>query len=412
MLRAVTALVLLAGALVCPAVWGSDYFVSPQGDDGNPGTAGQPWKTLARPNAAAVSGDTVTFAPGEYEGAVSPQNSGRPGAPITLRSARPLAAVLRGVKGGPAVSLIQKQHVVLEGFSIHPADGWWAAIRECEGITLRGCRMEEARGSYTAFHVTQSKGTRLLGNVFTRQVSLRKGLILNGDMLTVDHSDRTVVEGNDFSKAGHGPATWLLTTNDVIRSNLFHAEWGRNFSLFNCSPVLFEHNVAIENYHGSASADTGSKILTIDGIVRRNLLARNWGYVIHSFGYTYGQFPPWVLTGTRIYHNTFANNASFAWGISSATRDGSGIRGNVWKNNVFSRHTPASPARTFLISGVIGDDNLWANNLIWGGRAGAETIWRWDAGARGQLALPLERAEKQFQSEWRGNLDADPLFAE
>jgi len=400
--------VVLLGA--SSAVSGREYFVSPDGRDDQPGTRAQPWRTLDKANAVAAAGDTVTFQSGEYEGVLQPKNNGEQGAPITFRSEKPRGAVLRGVPGGPALSLVRKQHLVIDGFQVRPSEGRWATIQESQDIVVQNCRMEESRGGYTAFPITGCSNLRLLDNVFTRQLSLSNGLVLSGDMLVIDHCDRTLVQGNDFSKAGHGPAVWLLTTNDVVRRNVFHAEWGRLFALFNCQPILFEENILTENYHGSGSADAGSKILTMNGIVRRNLAVGNWDYVIHSFSYKYGDYPPWILTDSRFYHNTFADNASHAWWLGAPSSDPSCISGNIWKNNLFFHHTPWGGFRTFYIAGSLGEGNLWTHNLLCGKQPGAETILRFDPATKKSFSYSLAAAEEKFPQEFQGNFDFDPQF--
>ena len=42
----------------------AQYFVSPSGEDENPGTREQPWKTIAKANEMLQPGDTVTFLDG------------------------------------------------------------------------------------------------------------------------------------------------------------------------------------------------------------------------------------------------------------------------------------------------------------------------------------------------------------
>jgi hypothetical protein len=42
------------------------WYVAPNGDDGNPGTAAQPWKTFAKAQSIAVADDTVYFRGGAY----------------------------------------------------------------------------------------------------------------------------------------------------------------------------------------------------------------------------------------------------------------------------------------------------------------------------------------------------------
>jgi hypothetical protein len=65
---------------------GPTYFVSPIGNDANPGTKGRPWATINHAANLAVAGDVIVVRGGTYSlrEQVRPRNSGRPGAWITF----------------------------------------------------------------------------------------------------------------------------------------------------------------------------------------------------------------------------------------------------------------------------------------------------------------------------------------
>jgi hypothetical protein len=59
---------LLSGLALAVSSWASasTYYVAPNGDDANPGTLAQPWKSFAKAQAVAVADDTVYFRGGAY----------------------------------------------------------------------------------------------------------------------------------------------------------------------------------------------------------------------------------------------------------------------------------------------------------------------------------------------------------
>ena len=59
-----------------PSVSGTQYFLAPEGNDANPGTKKQPWKTLEKANQALKPGDIVSLGDGTYRWIISPVNSG------------------------------------------------------------------------------------------------------------------------------------------------------------------------------------------------------------------------------------------------------------------------------------------------------------------------------------------------
>lgn len=62
----------------------SDYYVSPAGNDHNPGSKSSPFKTITAAAKAAEPGDTIHINAGHYQGPLIIEKSGQPGAPITF----------------------------------------------------------------------------------------------------------------------------------------------------------------------------------------------------------------------------------------------------------------------------------------------------------------------------------------
>jgi alpha-L-arabinofuranosidase len=58
------------------ALWAAEYHVSPQGDDGKPGTAGQPLRTISAAAKIAQPGDVITVHEGIYRERIAPPRGG------------------------------------------------------------------------------------------------------------------------------------------------------------------------------------------------------------------------------------------------------------------------------------------------------------------------------------------------
>jgi hypothetical protein len=71
---------------IAPAT-GRTYHVAVNGNDTNPGTAAQPWRTFARAWRGMVAGDTLLIGDGTYTEPIQPLVFGREGAPITIKAA-------------------------------------------------------------------------------------------------------------------------------------------------------------------------------------------------------------------------------------------------------------------------------------------------------------------------------------
>ncbi|MCC7494478.1 MAG: right-handed parallel beta-helix repeat-containing protein [Fimbriimonadaceae bacterium] len=77
----------VAAGLLVAAAGATEYWAAPNGDDGGPGSAARPFRTLARAAAAAQPGDLVTVQAGIYRETLRPPRDGAAGQPITFRAA-------------------------------------------------------------------------------------------------------------------------------------------------------------------------------------------------------------------------------------------------------------------------------------------------------------------------------------
>ncbi|GAA2941491.1 right-handed parallel beta-helix repeat-containing protein [Streptomyces enissocaesilis] len=101
------------------------YFVSPGGNDGNPGTSARsPFRTLQKAADSAAPGDTVSIMNGTYSersagsNVLTVKRSGRPGAPITFTAHPGHRPVIHPVKAWNGISVLGASHIVIKGLEI------------------------------------------------------------------------------------------------------------------------------------------------------------------------------------------------------------------------------------------------------------------------------------------------------
>lgn len=103
-----------------------DHWVSPDGDDDNPGTEDAPWRTMAHAADVAQAGSTVTFADGTYDETRHTDftYSGTENARIVFRSENPRGAkiVYHGLPINK-LSIIDRTHITIQGFEL-TQDEW------------------------------------------------------------------------------------------------------------------------------------------------------------------------------------------------------------------------------------------------------------------------------------------------
>ena len=102
------------------------YYVSPSGNDANPGSEALPWKTIQNAAGRAVPKDTILVEDGLYEGPVVLVRSGEADAYITYKSVNKWGAKIQVTNGEGAQDGIKvvANYITLDGFEIYdPAPG-------------------------------------------------------------------------------------------------------------------------------------------------------------------------------------------------------------------------------------------------------------------------------------------------
>jgi len=125
-LTALTALLgCSAGRDSATRVTAAVYHVSPSGNDADPGTADQPWRTIQHAADIAGPGDTLLVHAGTYAEDVRFQRSGTSGAPIAFQTAPTERVIVRSLQPDQGAS-----HLRLTGFRVRGYRIW--------GVTLIG----------------------------------------------------------------------------------------------------------------------------------------------------------------------------------------------------------------------------------------------------------------------------------
>ncbi len=200
-------LALLCGGCLQAAV----YTVAqrdPQANDTGPGTAAQPWKTIARAARTAGPGDTVIIGDGVYRENVVVKASGRPDAPIRFEPAPGAHVVLTGADqltgwkrtgGERPIYTVPWPHrfIPWSKTMTHPDDEYHRLIGRCEQVAVDGYLLRQvldpaqlAPGSFFADLTNQALcvwdiGNRDLNKVFVEASTRQEILRVEGDCVWV-----------------------------------------------------------------------------------------------------------------------------------------------------------------------------------------------------------------------------------
>jgi len=398
-------------------------FLSSGGDDGNPGTAERPWRTLAKANAMLKPGDMVILADGKYEGVIEPGRSGRDGATIAYQAQSTHGAVVTGGRStdGSTTCIRLKNHerVVVDGLKLLPKRGGWMQLDSTNHCVIRNCHMERATEVYTPIHCRDCHYNRYENLVCWRSIYFRGDGHICGDLWMNSDCSHNVFERIHISRAGHRPfGLWFDCDHNVVRRCIFDCRWGRNFECFSTPRLLMEACVITNGFEGSGSADGRAKLFVIDSIFRRNVIYRNYYGPLVINSYKWEMNKAWELKQSRLYHNTWYRNHEYGFEMVDYGEKPQEhmVAGNVFQNNIFAGNDSGGDGLALLLYSNVAEDNVFQHNLLFGSKPGDKTVrydWAFpNATAWPGLAMTAEEANRKKPTQFAGNIDADPLFVD
>ncbi len=184
------------------------------------------------------------------------------------------------------------------------------------------------------------------------------------DTIRIYGSKRILFEGNTFSHGLHTPFAvrpQYEGRNEyvVVRGNVFHNGYGRNYEFFGTDMLLFEDNIVTNGLRGARSADSANKFSPERGIYRFNRVFRNWGGPERMMaGYIDSDLQ--MLHDVRVYNNIFVDNVAFGFQLASTGgKDGKRIYLNnvIAHNDIHGMHTQ--------IYGSVGERFEMTHNALW-----------------------------------------------
>ena len=110
----------LAILLLAFTALGADYYVSPDGNDSNPGSLQASFKTIQKALNTTKPGDTVYIRGGTYKEKLTVNTSGTTGNPITLQNYQNERAIIdgTGVSGSYILYIYNKNYITVKGLEI------------------------------------------------------------------------------------------------------------------------------------------------------------------------------------------------------------------------------------------------------------------------------------------------------
>ena len=342
---------ILAVFVMCSVSWAATYYVdATNGNNDNPGTFAEPWKTIGKANTTLVADDTVYIRTGTYEETIRPDNSGTEGNYITYAQYEDEEVTITGVSDGG--DLTNRSYIVIDGFKIMHVSGNWIKLRpNGDHNIIRNCYMEGA-GGWSGIYMggqdsTETNYNQILDNTLIASLDSPCG---PHDVIYLRDGGRyNLIEGNSISYSAHVAINIIWKVGDpgdpapdmfnVIRNNTIQNKWHTSISTFpNGNATLIENNTILdsgEEYTENACGSERDRTMSRkdhkgiqhgarNSIIRHNVLINNGCMAVRTKG---ASWPSSI--NNRIYHNTFHENY---YGIYSY---GAPVYDNIFKNNIF-----------------------------------------------------------------------------
>ena len=351
--------------------YGATYYVSPGGNDSNPGTEDQPWLTIQKAADTLVAGETVYIKAGTYQEKVAPQNSGSIGNYITY-------AVYPGdvvTVDGNGVSLSSgqdglfnvsnKSYITISGLRIINAGPHFNS----NGILVDNSSHVIIEKNYTYNTASSGIGVWLSDNITIDGNEVE--LACNGgeqECITVSGTDIFEIKNNHVHHdgpaeiGGEGIDAKDGSSNGKIYNNYVHHINGRvgiyvdawNKHTYNIE--VFQNRVHDVNDDGFTVASERSGLLENINIYNNIAYDNMVGITISKNGGPLFSHP---MKNIRVINNTFYNNGIGDWG-GGIYVDNPDVESAVIRNNICSQNLSFQivPERNVPTQNLTVDHNL------------------------------------------------------
>ena len=337
----IMAIVMILGNTVNTKAAGRNYYVSPAGNDANPGTASAPFKTFAKANSVLAPGSTLYIYAGVYSQPLKITQSGTDTESITVQPLGGKVTIDLVYGAGPGVE-VSASYITVNGLVVRNV---WGVCVNLIGskITVNGLIVHHCSN-----HGIQTRNSS--------QIKILNSTVYNA---VLSNSARTL-------SSGWGSGIKVRLSNGVlIRGNTVYNNYGEGMGTRGKN-ITIRDNTVYDNY--SVNIYTNSE---------NTLIERNFVYCTPNSGFERGGLPAmgigmgeeyfagWGarLKNTRVINNivTFCRNGVRYLGAEA------GVSGGGLKNATIAYNTLYGSVNSALSIAYASAQTgtLIANNIIW-----------------------------------------------
>ena len=212
-------------------LFGHTYYVSPNGNDNNPGTLNHPWKTLNKAAGMVEPGDIVYVRGGVYQEVVEFSSSGTSEDSIQILAYPGETPIIDGnnftlpTKYGRALLEISGNYYYVSGFEVR----------------------------YSSYLGVLVEGAHSVANSINSHHNLHSGMRIEGDFSVIEYSD---IWSNDMQNYNgqypQGDSAAITASRHpnyaIIRHNVVYENWGIGLSTYEANGTIIEDNIVFDNY--------------------------------------------------------------------------------------------------------------------------------------------------------------------
>jgi len=235
----IVALAMILGNIIHTQAAGSVYYVSPTGNDANPGTSSAPFKTFAKANSMLTAGSTLYIYAGIYNEQLKISKSGTSSAWITVKPQGGIVVI--DMKNAVTIGVsLSASYVTVSGLEVKNS-GDICVNLVGNNLTVDGLVVHECTNH--GIQANNSSQVKILNSrVYHAALSNASRSVSSGwpSGIKVRVSDNVLIQGNIvYNNYGEGLGT--RGTNVTIRANTVYDNFSVNIYT-NSENALIERN--------------------------------------------------------------------------------------------------------------------------------------------------------------------------